>query len=142
MLNSLLADSEYPNRTGNDIEIRIGMVNFSIVGRNATQDERKDYCEYDEGCQEREKLQSIIQDAFPELEVAIGGQISLDIYPKGKNKAQALQYMKGPVYFFGDKTLPGGNDYEIASKLLNPPHKIFQVNDWNETYQNLLNIVN
>ena len=34
---------------------------------------------------------------------AVGGEISIDIYPKGKNKAQILKDLKGPVIFFGDK---------------------------------------
>jgi len=36
-----LAASTFPLRTGNHIEHRPGMINFSIVGRNATMGERK-----------------------------------------------------------------------------------------------------
>ena len=45
------------------------------------------------------------------MEATIGGQISIDIYPKGKNKAQVLEDILGPITFFGDKCQPGGNDY-------------------------------
>jgi phosphomannomutase len=113
------------------------MVNFSIPGRNCSQEQRQDYCDYDEQIHERKAIQDFLLKEFPDLEIAIGGQISLDIYPKGKNKAQALKYLQGLIYFFGDKTEPGGNDYEVASHLLNPPHKVLQVNNWQDTYEKL-----
>jgi phosphomannomutase len=40
-LTEKLEESSFPLRTGNHIEERPGMVNFSIVGRNATMGERK-----------------------------------------------------------------------------------------------------
>jgi phosphomannomutase len=39
--------SEFPLRTGLHIEKRPGMVNFSVVGRNATMGERKLYVKHD-----------------------------------------------------------------------------------------------
>jgi phosphomannomutase len=55
---------------------------------------------------------------FPDLplEIAIGGQISIDIYPTGLNKTRCLQYIENmydEIHFIGDKTMEGGNDYEI-----------------------------
>ena len=41
MLESELRTSGFHVRTGNHIEKRIGAVNFSIVGRNATKEERE-----------------------------------------------------------------------------------------------------
>ena len=38
------------------------------------------------------------------------------IYPKGKDKSQALNHMIGETIFFGDKCEGGGNDYSIAKK--------------------------
>ena len=35
---------------------------------------------------------------FPEVEAAIGGQISIDIYEKGKNKA-VLDEIAGEIFF-------------------------------------------
>ena len=70
---------------------------------------------------------------FPKLEASAGGQISVDIYEKGKDKSQIRDKIDGTIYFFGDKTMKGGNDYPIAS-ILKEPDKVFQVNDWVETY--------
>jgi phosphomannomutase len=40
-----------------------------------------------------------------------------DVFPKGWTKQFALQYVEAEgftdIHFFGDKTFPGGNDYEI-----------------------------
>ena len=37
---------------------------------------------------------------FPSIEASIGGQISIDIYEKGKNKAQVLETSSGRVNFY------------------------------------------
>jgi phosphomannomutase len=49
------------------------------------------------------------------LKFSIGGQISIDVFPKGWDKTYCLQHLKDfkEIHFFGDKTEPGGNDYEI-----------------------------
>jgi len=51
------------------------------------------------------------------LKYSIGGQISFDVFPVGWDKTFALRHIAGEhydeVHFFGDKTFPGGNDYEI-----------------------------
>lgn len=48
---------------------------------------------------------------------SIGGQISIDVFPKGWDKTYALNYVGKDgfkeIHFFGDKTSPGGNDHEI-----------------------------
>ena len=135
LLEQFLKESAYPIRAGNHIENRIGMVNFSIVGRACTMKQRKDYNNYDNEHQERARLRRIIMEKFPEIEVSIGGQISIDIYPVGKNKSQIISKINGPIHFFGDKTMEGGNDYDLAKELLNPPHKVTQVNGWQETME-------
>ncbi len=139
-LNQLLKESPYPLRTGTHIEHRIGMINFSIVGRDCTYEQRLDYNRYDTETQERRKICEMIMKKFPDLEASIGGQISVDIYPKGKNKGQVVDFLCGPIVFFGDRTEPGGNDYEIAARLNKAPHKVITVKDWKETYEYLKKI--
>ena len=46
-LNEEIKKSKYPVRSGNHIEDRGSMLNFSIVGRDCSLDERLDYFEYD-----------------------------------------------------------------------------------------------
>ena len=42
---------------------------------------------------------------------------SFDVFPIGWDKTYCLRFVEGAgykeVHFFGDKTMPGGNDYEI-----------------------------
>jgi phosphomannomutase len=56
---------------------------------------------------------------FPDfgLKYSIGGQISVDVFPIGWDKTYCLRHIEEfeEVYFFGDKTSPGGNDFEIAT---------------------------
>ena len=117
MLNTFKRDSEWKEQFGLHIESRIGLVNFSTIGRNCPQEARERYYEWDKEHKEREFFCWKIQEEYPELEATVGGQISIDIYPKGQNKAQVLDDLIGPITFFGDKCEPGGNDYPIAFEL-------------------------
>ena len=63
------------------------MVNFSTLGRNASKEERDRYEEWDSKHEERKFIVKILQSKFPELEFKIGGQISIDIFPLGKDKS-------------------------------------------------------
>jgi phosphomannomutase len=141
LLEGFLVSSSYEKRTSNHIEERVGLLNFSVIGRDCTQEEREAYCEWDKNSNERIQMVEKIMNTFPELEVSVGGQISIDIYPKGASKGQAkdwiLNYLNEDVniHFYGDKTEIGGNDYDLAKVLKGDKHKVFQVNDWQETYK-------
>jgi phosphomannomutase len=115
--------SQWNTKTGAHIEIRQGMVNFSTVGRNASPDLREAYYKWDQEYQERPDMVDYITYLYPEFEVSIGGQISVDIYPEGKNKAQVvdtIQQLHGAstnIIFVGDRNIPGGNDWPLAQRL-------------------------
>ena len=55
-LEDTLDDSDYPVKAGIHIEDRGSMLNFSMVGRKCTLQERKNYFEYDKLTGEREKI--------------------------------------------------------------------------------------
>jgi phosphomannomutase len=140
MLYTFKASSDWQHHHGNHIEERIGLVNYSTVGRNCDQSSRQAYYAWDKLKGERELFCKIIEDTFPKLEASIGGEISIDIYPKGKNKAQVLGDIKGPITFFGDKCQPGGNDFPIVNRLRNEYKDeviINEVKDWTETWEHL-----
>ena len=141
LLESFLKISKWKKQTSNHIERRIGLVNFSVVGRDCTQEQRDEYGEWDDINKERLDMAAIINESFPLLEASVGGQISIDIHPKGANKSQAKEWILNQhleenvkIHFYGDKTMEGGNDYDLANILENP-HKTFQVKDWQETYE-------
>lgn len=113
--------SQCPQKRLVNFEHRTGMLNFSVVGRSAGKEEREEYEKWDAAAGERLRIANYINRKYPELEACIGGQISIDIQMRGKNKSQAYAWVKerynGPVYFFGDRCKPGGNDYDIAKEI-------------------------
>ena len=132
--------SAWRRKTGTHIEFRRGMVNFSTVGREASPDLRAAYYKWDQIHREREDIVDYITQLYPEFEVAIGGQISVDIYPCGKNKAQVVEKIHelhsddAAIVFVGDRNLPGGNDWPLAKRLESMENcEWFQVLSYEET---------
>lgn len=140
LLNKLLETTEYTVKTSNHIEERTGLLNFSVVGRDCTQEQRDAYYEWDTLSGERLRFAQDIMSVFPKVEASVGGQISIDIHPVGANKSQAKDWILNNIgsdsiiHFYGDKMSPGGNDYDLA-KVLEAPHKIYPVKDWQDTYK-------
>ena len=130
MLESELRTSGFPVRTGNHIEKRLGTINFSIVGRNATKAEREQYKVWDEATNERRRICDILNTMFTRLECVIGGETGIDIFLKGCDKSQIAKYVK-PFVFFGDRCEVGGNDHTIFKASNNGYH----VKNWQETYR-------
>lgn len=95
------------------------MVNVSPIGRNCTYEERLEFYEYDQRHCIRQKMVHALRENFEkyDLQFSIGGQISIDIFPKGWDKTFCLKHLATEnfkyIHFFGDKTESGGNDYEI-----------------------------
>ncbi|XP_061685732.1 phosphomannomutase 2 isoform X2 [Syngnathoides biaculeatus] len=108
-----------PKKRGTFIEFRNGMLNISPIGRSCTVEERKEFYELDQRESIREKFVSVLKEQFKGkgLSFSIGGQISFDVFPDGWDKRYCLGIIEkdnySTIHFFGDKTKPGGNDYEI-----------------------------
>ena len=138
-LKRKLEESKFTLRTGQHIEERCGLVNFSTLGRGASRIERQIYVKFDKLYQERKQIAKEFNEQFPHLEASVGGETGIDIYQKGRNKAQILSYL-GEVeelIFFGDAIYEGGNDWPLAEAIRNrnnPKDKIYQVDSWRETY--------
>ena len=132
-----LSQTIWKNKFGNHIEERVGLINFSTIGRNCPQKEREEYYQWDNKIKERKNICEQLMNEFPELEASVGGQISIDIHPKGANKSQVLNDISGKIYFFGDKTEKGGNDYPIIERLNQEKRemKIFTVSNPKETLE-------
>lgn len=120
-LANFLLCTKFPYKCGNHIEFRTGMVNFSIVGRNATSGQRQEYNKWDNLNGERKKIADFINKSFPTLEASIGGSISVDVIEQGCDKGQVIHYLENAgvtkVVFVGDRCFPGGNDYGIIREL-------------------------
>ena len=114
--------SETPVMSTNHREDRGSMLNFSIVGRDCTLEERQQYFEWDNEVGERKRIAQEIKDGWPELDAVIGGQISIDIAPVGNDKSQVIKRIKNnnpnsKYIFIGDRTMEGGNDYPLAKVM-------------------------
>lgn len=114
---SYISSLDIPIKRGTFIEFRNGMLNISPIGRNCSQKERIEFEKYDIKNNIRKKMISILKEEFSDYNFtySIGGQISFDVFPSGWDKTYCLQFLKDfdKIYFYGDKTNPGGNDYEI-----------------------------
>jgi phosphomannomutase len=151
-LNEFLLNSKFPDRYGNHIEKRLGMWNFSTVGRNVDFSGRKDYVKFERHTPEREQYADILNETFKgQIVASVGGEISIDIVNPGSDKSQVLSEIEkiegeeSSLIFIGDKTFPGGNDYALA-RLVNDRKDsfTFQTESWQITkkYLNFSNKLN
>lgn len=126
---------DIPVKRGTFIEFRNGMINLCPVGRSCTQEERMQFYDYDNKHNIRKNMVKHLNEKLGDLNMqfSIGGQISIDAFPKGWDKTYCLQFVEkeyDTIYFFGDKIHPGGNDYEIG---VDPRTIEFKVTNPNDT---------
>ena len=134
-LTNQLTNSAFPLRTGLHFEHRPGMCNFSIVGRNADQEQRKKYRKWDLETEERVWIADRFNLCFPDLEAKVGGETGIDISPKGFDKSQVIHDFdnEDETWFFGDAIYEGGNDEPLAKVVTH----FRQVTDWKQTMEYL-----
>ena len=81
----IVEKSRWAGTANVNLEERTGMVNFSTVGREATPKQREAYYEWDKAHGERKKIAEWLSLRYPRLEFSVGGKVSIDIFPKGKD---------------------------------------------------------
>lgn len=141
-----IADLEIPVKRGTFVELRNGMVNVSPIGRSCSYAERLDFSKIDDTTKIREKMVAAYQKEFASfgLQFSIGGQISIDIFPKGWDKTYCLRHVANEgfkeIHFFGDKTERGGNDYEIYNHPSIKGHAVKSPEDTTTQVRQLFNI--
>lgn len=135
-LEKEVTKSKFKTKTGLHTEIRQGMLNFSIVGRNCSLEERSMYREWDEQKHERRDIANRFKRRFKNIIANVAGETGIDIHPKGWDKSQILLDFDSndTIYFFGDKMSKGGNDFPLAEA--NEGVNI-DVQNWNQTYDKL-----
>lgn len=132
----ILLDDEYTVRTGNHIEMRTGSLNFSVVGRNATPEQREHYKKFDASFLHRKDMVYLLSNKFPDISFQIGGETGIDIFPRGADKRQVIKYLpEAEIYFFGDAVHDYGNDQPLASAVYKRNGFVFGVKDWRETME-------
>lgn len=145
-LATYVEKSKFHYKTGNHFEFRTGMLNFSVVGRKCSKEARKEYYEWDSKNHERKNIAAELRARFPSLDFNVGGEISIDIHPKGNDKSRAIRVIRqihegATVHFFGDRMQPGGNDYPVL-KEIGEQDEYSHVENWQETRDILSKIMN
>lgn len=139
-----MEESRFPHRTGKKhVDLRPGMMNFSIIGRGCTKKQRQQYIDYDIKNGEREALAKEFNEAWHGYSAQIAGETGIDIVELNKDKGQVYEPLKAlynSIIFFGDDTQEGGNDYPFASKIQSFPHRCFHVDGPEETFETLKSI--
>lgn len=110
--------NNFPHKTGNHVQIRKGMINFSIPGRNANIEQRKQFLQWNEKTKVMESIRNMLEEKFPAYEFRLGGETSIDITKKGINKSivakDIFTFDKDAfIIFYGNQIL-NGNDFPLA----------------------------
>lgn len=127
---SYLSKVMLPLKRGTFIEFRTGLINVSPIGRSCSQAERDAFEVYDRQHSIRQNMIDELRVKFPSngLTYSIGGQISFDVFPDGWDKTYCLRHLESEgydeIHFFGDKTMKGGNDYEIFNDPRTQGHTV------------------
>jgi len=147
-VSAFIDDSPYSKRCGNHVEHRPGMLNVSVIGRDATLDQRKHYHEWDMLHDERYRFANKLVETFAGYEASCGGEISIDIgidiVPTGWNKSvvkhEVLEkFPDSSLIFFGDRMGAQGNDKPLADVLNTPSgkHSAISVDNYKDTWIHL-----
>lgn len=141
-----LSELDIPIKRGTFIEFRNGMLNICPIGRNCSHAERQEFFEYDQKHGIREALAEELRQNLANdmgLQISIGGQISMDVFPVGWDKRYCLQFLDKEfktIHFFGDKTAPGGNDHEVFEDERTIGHKVTSPDDTMKLLSKMLGI--
>ncbi len=97
------------------VEDRVTQISLSALGQHAPLESK---IVWDPDQAKRKEMKKELELILPEVEINIGGSTTLDVLPKGFNKAKGLMRLldklemdKEDMLFIGDAIFPGGNDY-------------------------------
>jgi phosphomannomutase len=124
--------------TGTFISYRGSLVNWCPIGRDAGDEDRKAFEDFDKKEKFRDGLLKALEirlkSAFKSrLTIKLGGSTSFDVFPEGWDKTYALKRINKDLtpWFVGDRCFEGGNDYEIFQSLVydGKSHFVFSEKD-------------
>jgi phosphomannomutase len=103
------------------IDYRESLVNWAPIGRSSSLSQRQLFINLDNRVGLRDYAINLLQSMLlsdtimsTQLEIAKGGQTSMDIYPKGWDKTFGLWHFKDEDHWFiGDACEAGQNDHQI-----------------------------
>jgi len=139
---------EVPYISGHFVDIRNGLLYFSLMGLQGSDYNRRLFIHYDKKYHCRKRLFQKFVDIRKEyeldnkIEITMGGETGIAVYPREWNKTQILKTIHmeeyESIFFFGDRFEPHGNDYAL---MHTPGITGVPVNNLEETYQYLSQII-
>lgn len=139
-LKYIATETTYP-LSGNQLDLRKGLVYISMVGMQATNEERQIFIEHDQQFQHKKTLLKLLlneaqnMNVIDKLDIKLGGHVGIAIYPKEWNKTQVLDiFPNSKISYFGDQYAENGNDYEI---ITDKRVTGFPVNSPDDTFEHL-----
>lgn len=129
ILDRITSVSPFAVKTGEHTIVHPSYCTFSVVGGNATDEQRYQYSEYDGNVAERRRIIGQIHNCFPSYRAKLSGDVAIDIYPEGNDLDQHFAALK-PFVYFGDRVYLGDPKYNVA-KFADVHHV---TSSWQETF--------
>ena len=132
------------NHVGNHITFKTGMLTLAIPGTGLSDSDRNKFKELDDKLHFREKCVNFLNKYHTDIKATLGGMTSIDITPIKGGKAIVADDIpiNESVYFWGNEIKISGNDYEFANLVKERGGTVFSVDNWQQTYHSLKEIVN
>lgn len=136
-LQKYLDESLFPFALGDHFDYRPGLVNFSIMGRPSTPQERHAYVMWDDAHKERFRICEEMSKKYSKYNIQVAGETGIDITLAGMGKEQIIHDFSphDSLVFYGDKIVPGGNDYDLAVEIIQSGGNVWPVRSWEETWE-------
>lgn len=146
ILNTVSKNFNLYSDSQGKLERRNSLWYFSICGVGCNDKVRNEFIELDKKNDIRMKIIKILKDELLmkyNLEIKLGGNIGLSIFPSGWDKSYIIKnkiinkedYNK--IYFFGDKCTPDGNDYPLYNhddiqgiEVKDPSDTLNKIENW------------
>ena len=136
--------STFYRKSKNYIEDRPGTANFSIIGHCSESTPqwmalRHEYAGHDKRTGERLTMVRRLASKCPEYEFCIGGSVSVDVYPKGRTKAQILDWMPSTKFnFYCNTPEKWGGDHSLAEAVLARGGNVYKCEAFDHTARILM----
>ena len=133
---------------GHLIDIRNGLIYVSLIGMQATNEERNNFIILDYNKNFSKVMLEFLINKSVELGIdenvyiGMGGKSGIVIYPRELNKSQIIEYLDNfeEIIYFGNSYNEGENDYEIINHPRINGVKVDKVNDTKKILQNFINL--
>jgi len=119
------------------IDLRNGIIYISLIGSQATLDERKYFIDLDKKNGYRKELLELLVSETAKLGIAdkldvlLGGSVGIGIHPHEWDKVQVMDIIDKSqfreIHYFGDKYDADGNDHRLLNHPDIIPHRIDSV---------------